>query len=300
MPKQDLLYKDSAYMEKAVHITNLKNLKYFQKDKYHRIYWGAEFCQNLIPSLTDTEKILRFAKDNSLNLSFVSPFVTEQGLRRLNKMFGWLKKQRVRNLEVVVNDWGVLECLNREFKGCFEIALGRLLARQQRDPAIKKVLEKQPPFAMRSKDGKIRIVMHKLPDKQYQEGVRQSYVNSPSAQEFLSKFGIKRVELNNLIQGLNLEGIRFKKSLYTPFVNISTSRFCPMETKFQKIYRINACKRECQKHYDILRKKAVPKVIYKRGSTTFYKNPIKTRILADLTRTGANVDRIVFQPELPF
>ncbi len=282
-------------MERAIHITNLKNLKYFQKDKYHRLYWGAEFCQNLIPTLTDTGKILRFAKGNNLNLSFVSPFVTEQGLRRLNKMFGWLKKQRVRNLEIVVNDWGVLECLNREFKGSFEIALGRLLVRQQRDPATKRVLEKQPPFAIRGKDGKIRIVVHKVPDKQYQDGARQSYVNSPFVQYLLAKFGVKRVELNNLVQGLNLKGIGFKKSLYTPFVNISTSRFCPMETRFQKIYRINACKRECQKHYDLLRNKAVPKVIYKRGNTTFYKNTLNCALLKNY-----EVDRIVFQPELPF
>ncbi len=161
------------------------------------------------------------------------------------------------------------------------------------------VLEKQPPFAMRGKDGKIRIVVHKLPDKQYQDGARQSYVNSPLVQDLLAKFGVQRVELNNLLQGVNLKGIKFKKSLYTPFVNISTSRFCPMETRFQKIQRINVCKRECQKHYDILRKKAVPKVIYKRGNTTFYKNPI-TRINANLTRMDADVDRIVFQPELPF
>ncbi|MFH1191655.1 MAG: hypothetical protein V1670_05620 [Candidatus Omnitrophota bacterium] len=282
-------------MEKAIHITNLRNLKYFRKGKYQRIYWGIEFCQNLIPSLTDTEKILRFAKENSLNLSFVSPFVTEQGLRRLNKMFEWFRKQRVKNLEIVVNDWGVLECLNREFNGFFEIALGRLLVRQQRDPVTKSVLEKQPPFAIRGKDGKIHIVVHKVPDKQYQDGARQSYVNSPLVQDLLAKFGVKRVELNSLLQGLNLEGIRFKKSLYTPFVNISTGRFCPMETRFQKIYRINVCKRECQKYYDILRNRAIPKIIYKRGNTTFYKNSVDVK---QIKKT--DIDRVIYQPELPF
>jgi hypothetical protein len=309
-------------VEKAVHITNLKNLKYFQKDKYHRLYWGTEFCQNLIPSLTDTEKILRFVEKNNLKFSFITPFVTEQGLRKLKEIFSWLKKEGV-DCEIVINDWGVLEYLQNGFSKYFELVLGRLLARQQRDPVMKRVLEKQLPFAMRGKDGKIRILVHKVPDKQYQEGIRQSYVNSPLVQDLLAKFGVKRVELNNLLQGLNLGGIKFKKSLYTPFVNISTSRFCPMGTRFQKIYRMNVCRRECQKYYEILRNRAVPKIIYKRGNTTFYKNPIKTRILANLLtqidanqmrinanlltpinanlmRMGANVDRIVFQPELPF
>lgn len=282
-------------MEKAIHITNLKNLKYFKAGGYQRIYWGIEFCQNLIPSLTDTEKILRFVKENSLGLSFVSPFVTERGFKKLKEIFSWFKRQRVKNLEIIVNDWGVLEHLNTESNGTFEIALGRLLVRQQRDLGIKKVLEKQPPFAVRGKDGKINIVIHKVPDKQYQDGARQSYVNSPFVQDFLAGFGVQRVELNNLLQGVNLKGIRFKKSLYTPFVNISTGRFCPMETRFQKIQRINVCKRECQKHYHLLRKKAISKIIYKRGNTTFYKNHFNFTLLKN-----SGVDRIVFQPQLPF
>ncbi|MDD5477758.1 MAG: hypothetical protein PHG87_06155, partial [Candidatus Omnitrophica bacterium] len=206
-------------MEKAIHITNLGNLKYFQKDKYQRLYWGIEFCQNLIPLLTDTEKVLGFAEDNNLSLSFVSPFVAECGLKRLKEIFCWFRKQKVKDLEIIVNDWGVLEYLRTEFNGTFEIALGRLLARQQRDMGIKKVLEKQPPIAVRGKDGKINIIIHKVPDQQYQDGARQSYVNSPFVQDLLTELGVQRVELNNLLQGVNLRRIRLKKSLYTPFVN---------------------------------------------------------------------------------
>ncbi len=282
-------------MEKSGHITNLENLKYFRKDEYQRIYWGVEFCQNLIPNLADTEKILNFVKQNNLRVTLVTPFVTEQGLKRLKKIFSWLKKQNVKNLEIAVNDWGVLEYLHDGFNKYFELVLGRLLVRQQRDPAIKKVLEKQLPFAVKGKDGKINIIVHQPPAKKYRKGIKASYINSPLLQDFLSKFGIRRVELNNLIQGLNLDGIKFKKSLYTPYVNISTTRFCPMETKFQKIYRINVCRRECQRYYDILRSRAVPKIIYKRGNTTFYKNPVNIKKVVE-----NGIDRIVFQPELPF
>ncbi len=253
-----------------------------------------EFCQNLIPNLVDTENILEFVKKNDLKFSFVTPFVTERGLKRLKEIFSWLKKKKI-GCEVVVNDWGVLEYLHDEFSKYFGLALGRLLVRQQRDPAVKRAIEKQLPFAVKGKDGKIRIIVHKIPDKQYQEGIKASYVNSPSLQGLLSKFGIKRVELNNLIQGLSLERIKFKKSIYTPFVNISTSRFCPMETRYQKIYRINVCKKECQRHYDILRNRAIPKIIYKRGNTTFYKHSLNIKKILN-----TDIDRVVFQPELPF
>lgn len=281
-------------IEKAIHITNLKNLKYFQKEKYQRIYWGVEFCQNLIPTVADTEEILKFIIKNNLKFSFVTPFVTGYGLERLRRIFYWLNKRRV-SCEVVVNDWGALGCLHTEFRRIFEPVFGRLLVRQQRDPAMKGVLEKQPAFAVKAKDGKISIIVHRPPGKRYQEGIKSSYVNSILFQRFLSKFGVKRVELNNLIQGLNLNGIRFKKSIYSPFVHISTTRFCPMQTRYQKIYRINVCQRECQKYYEILRNEAIPKIIYKRGNTTFYKNPLEIKNLPRL-----DIDRIVFQPTLPF
>ena len=281
-------------IERAIHITNLKNLKYLQKGGYQRIYWGVEFCQNLIPNLINTKKILRFVKQNNLRVSLVTPFVTERGLKRLKGIFAWLKEKRI-DCEIVINDWGLLEYLHSEFKGYFELSLGRLLVRQQRDPAMKRVLEKQLPFAVKGKDGKIAIFVHKPPGKLYQKGIKASYINSPLLQKFLFKFGIKRVELNNLIQGLNLDGIRFKKSIYSPFVHISTTRFCPMQTRYQKTYRINVCQRECQKYYEILRNKAMPKIIYKKGNTTFYKNPIDFKQALKM-----GIERIVFQPELPF
>ncbi len=277
-------------MERAIYITDLKNLKYFRKGRFQRIYWGPEFCQNLIPGIQDIEKVLRFAKENSLKITLVTPFVTQPGLKRLKEIFAWLKRKKVERIEIVVNDWGVLECLRKEFTGCFEIALGRLLSKQQRDPSIKRVLEKQPIFPVKGKDGKICIFAHKPPCKNYQEGIKASYLNSGLIQRFLSKFGAQRIELNNLIQGLNLKGIGFKKSLWTPFINISTTRFCPMETRFQKIYRINVCKKECQKYYYILRNRALPKIIYQRGNTTFYKNPVKEKQALKM-----GVDRIVYQ-----
>ena len=232
-------------IEKAIYITNLKNLKHFQKDKYQRIYWGVEFCQNLIPTLQDTKRILYFRKKNDLKFTFVTSFVTEYGLKQLKTIFYWLNKKRFA-CEVIVNDWGVLEILHTEFGRLFEPVFGRLLLRQQRDPAMQGVLEKQLPFAVKAKDGKGSIIVHRPPGRRYQEGIKATYINPNLFQNFLSKFGIKRIELNNVIQGLNLNGIRFKKSIYTPFVHISTSCFCPMKTPYQKIYRINVCRRECQ------------------------------------------------------
>jgi len=280
--------------EKALYITKLANLKYFLRNKYQRIYWGVEFCQNLIPDLTDTQAILKFVKKENIGFTLITPFVTESGLERLNRIFHALKKEKS-VIEIVINDWGVLGLLDVKYKTCFDLILGRLLTRQCRDLSIIKVLQKQPPLAIRKNNGKINLIFHRPPGKKYQEGMRASWVNSSLPQKILSHSGINRIELNNLIQGLNVEGLRIKKSVYTPYINISTTRFCPMNSKRQKIIRIGSCNWECQKYYDILRSRSIPKVIYKRGNTTFYENHLRVKEALPL-----GIDRIVFQPELPF
>jgi hypothetical protein len=279
-------------MERAIHITKLSSLKY-HSFRYKRLYFGTEFCQNLIPSANDLAKVLDFVRKRNTEFTLVTPFVTEKGLHRLNKLFETLRNKKI-ECEIVVNDWGILEVLSKRYKA-FKLSLGRLLTRQNRDPATAKALEKQLPMFIKAQDGKMKIIVHAMPDKRYRAGIRACYVNTPSVYRLLSEFGIGRVELNNVIQGLNFENMGFKVSLYTPFVNISTTRFCPMGSRFQKIYRINVCNQECQKYYLLLRSKYVPKTLYLRGNTTFYKNAIKLNNVDKLA-----VDRVVFQPELPF
>ena len=278
-------------MERALHITKQSQLRYYNK-KYNRLYFGIEFCQNLIPSVSQLEESLLFVKNNKIAFTLVTPFVTEEGLSRLDKIFKLLDSV-MKGCEVVVNDWGVLELLCHDYPS-FSLSLGRLLTRQNRDPAIKQIFKKHIPKWIKTKDGKIKIFVQELPSQCYHTGIRSSYLNVYSVQQFLSKLGVQRIELNNTLQGINFDQLSLKASLYTPFVNISTTRFCPMETKQQKMHRIQSCRKECQEHYYVLRKRGAPKEIYKRGTTIFYKNPVHLRkIMCNA------VDRIVFQPELP-
>ena len=86
-------------MEKTIHITNLKNLKYFQQNQYQRIYWGVEFCENLIRSLKDTALILKFSRKNNLAFSFITPFITNYGLERLKPVFTLFKQEKI-NIQI--------------------------------------------------------------------------------------------------------------------------------------------------------------------------------------------------------
>lgn len=278
--------------QKAIHITNSSGLHRANIKGYQCLYWGAEFCQQLIPTIKDTSRALAFAKRQGLEFVLMTPFVTDAGLDKLQKIFAFLEKEK-QFCEIVVNDWGVLEHLHSNFRRFSRLALGRLLVRQFREPDINNTIKKQELFFGKATDGRLVIMAHRPPGRQYRHWVRSSFVNIPAAQDFLAEKGITRVELNNLIQGLELKGVKLRKSIYTPFVNVSTGRFCPMSNRRQKLYRINVCLKECQKYSDILKCGSLE--LIRRGNTVFYRNPLEEN-----SKSAQNADRIVYQPQPPF
>ena len=215
--------------------------------------------------------------------------MTERGLAQLTEMFAFLN-DHAPHCEIVVNDWGVLALLSERWGNAFTLCLGRLLVRQHRDPMAGTVIKKQLPVFLRKKDGSFLVVVHKQPPAGYRRWVRSSYVNAPQTQRFLAAMGIHRIELNNLVQGMSIARLPFRKTLYTPFVQVSTTRFCPMDTRHQKLYRIDVCRRECRRQYDELNRKGAVQVLYKRGNTVFYKNEAQ-----EIKAQRLGFDRLVFQ-----
>lgn len=288
-------------MERAIFITKLSQLRYIEH-KYSRIYYGNEFCEKLIPSLQDLSRILGYIKMRGLDFSFVSPYVTDVGLRKLKVLFEFLKAKEI-NCEVIINDWGVLNLVNRKYHSLVPV-LGRLLTKQKRGPRLIKLLKRQVrPRLMVNPEtpGQRQILIHKklpLDLDFYYKGSNVASV--PIIHDFLIDQRIKKIELDNIEQGLFLELPRGKvsASLYLPYVYISTTFFCPTAGCGQRkksLLKIKSCKRQCRKYIFKLRHKTMPKVIYLKGNTQFYKN---TRLpMRELMRTG--VDRIVYQPEIP-
>ncbi|MDP8259462.1 MAG: hypothetical protein P9L96_00430 [Candidatus Gygaella obscura] len=278
--------------EKAILINSYSQLKYFKRNKFSRIYWGVEFCQNLFPSLSDTKKIINFCCCNRIEFTLITPFFTGKNIDKLRNTILLLRKQRKR-YEVVVNDWGSIYLLNREFSGKFTLSLGRLLTRQQRDPFMQLFINKQKILPIKKSDGRIVVIFHEV-NKKFLKAMQSSYVGTEYFFRLAKKLKIDRVELNNLVQGVNLNSISLKKTLYYPFVNISTGRFCPMDTPNQRKFRIGVCKKDCLGYYDILKPNDLGFPLFKRGNTTFYKIPLKAELIK------GSADRTVFQPELPF
>ena len=288
-------------MEKAIFATRLSQLRYIER-KYSRLYYGNEFCERLVPSLKDLKEILGYIKMWGLEFSFVTPYVTNIGLEKLKVLFEFLKTKKI-NCEVIVNDWGVLSLINREYLD-FQPVLGRLLTKQKRGPRLIKLLKRRarPRLMVNPESPSQRhiLIQKKLPLglDSYYKGSNTSSV--PIIHKFLISQRIKRIELDNIAQGMLLELPRSKisASAYTPYIYITTTFFCQTARCNQKnksLLKIKPCKRQCQRYLFKLRHKTIPKVIFLKGNTQFYKNPKLS--IKELKKIG--IDRIVYQPEIP-
>ena len=265
-------------MEQAVYISSIDQLHYLSDD-FTRLYFGAEFCERLIPLRSELETALRSARERALCFTFMTPFVTNSGLVRLEELLHMLTQIRP-DAEVVVNDWGVLHLLRSQYPELKPV-LGRLLNKSKRGPRIMNVWDQIP--------------------AETQDYFQGSNLDVPAALFFLQQQGISRVEFDNLLQGLNLAGTvgRISKSLYLPFAFISATRFClsancddPSKMDYLGVF---PCGKECLKYSFNLYNPVMTLPLIRRGNAVFFINESVPDVV-----TRQQVDRIVVQPELPF
>jgi len=279
-----LYISSMKYFEKITknYIINFKNTvisnKYLQRLaqignlSFTRIYFGSEFCERLIPTIKELKKVIDFCDKNVLNFTLLTPFVTDITMKKLKELFEFLKRFDTENLEIVFNDWGVFHLLKNEYE--FNLAVGRLLTKQKKDPSfIEDLIDEK--FLNLDSDTKSII-----------KGC--SMDASPLIKDFLLK-NVLRIELDNVYQGIDVN-VDIKKSLYYPFVPVTTTRFCMTHSYALKkpyIRGKNPCNKECLKTFY---KYTINNVhLFLKGNTQFYCNN-------QLPQNVEIFDRIVFEP----
>ena len=69
-----------------------------------RIYFGNEFCEHLIPGIKETSQMLELCKERDIKLSYLTPYVTDFGIKRLLEIFEFLNSLGFKG-EVIINDF---------------------------------------------------------------------------------------------------------------------------------------------------------------------------------------------------
>ncbi len=268
-------------MERAVFVANLDQIS--EPEPYDRLYFGNEFCQVLLPDYRSVDRVMRWCDKMSKPLTFVTPFVTDHGLDKLVRIFEILTQLEI---EVVVNDWGVLRLITNDFSD-LEPVLGRLLSGQKRDPRIFSMFIGE----LSSKNEDYSQVKKELPTP-LKRHFRRSCIDAPEYRRFLREMGVRRVEIDHPLHGIDVVADeQLKISVYVPYCYLTTTRYCPDERR----RRIEPCRRSCQATLCEMSNPSMPTPLYRQGNTLFYRNDDWS--IDRFAESG--IDRLVYQPTIP-
>lgn len=274
----------------------LETLEQLQADGHtiSRLYFGQEFCEQLIPSADDLARAHSFARQLEWDFTYVTGYVTDAGLAKV--------KQNLSRLldiddcaEVVVNDWGVLRLLSREFPSLKPV-LGRLLVKQKRLCRYTSTLH-LPPVNLRglsSDEGKIR-------DNQFPALAALSIAGEEYRAE-LHRLGVRRVDLDIVPQAVVIRPDEWALSFscYFPWAYVSGGRNCltaaSVAPRRRYVVLDKPCPRPCRTINHAVPLLDYPESTVQRGNSVF----VFTKEYAGMYLDGTiPVDRVVFEPYIP-
>lgn len=231
-----------------------------------RIYAGAEFCPWRLPAAAELRRIMARAHEHGRAFTLVTPVLIEPQRTALSDLLHRLLPEFLVEDEVVISDWGVLD-LVRSIAPAATLVLGRVLSGQKRDA---------------------RTVALDLTAAQKDHFRRGSWYSRPAV-GLLQELNIRRVELDNLLQGVAALPAALRGTLHVPYAMVASSRNCP----FRQPGSAASCPRPCGELFTLTADDS-PVPLLQGGNTQFLYNDC---VPDDLTALG--IDRIVEHLELP-
>lgn len=231
------------------------------------IYFGSEFCQDLIPAAKEAEMFCALAKSAGLEAVLLTPIVRSDGLCLVQCLVADLAS-RGWTPTVVFNDLGVLRVLRKEHPG-IKCQAGRLLNRALRDPRLaEQPLKPQNPEPTRG--GQIRTLLLHL--------------------------GVAGLETDPDLEGSYLgdKVSGLQRVLHLPYVFAASGRNCLFKAEGQKDYQNfarslgRACQVSCRQRGHLVERSDLDRPLWRAGNTLFYE-ATQTLVEAHLGRA----DRIV-------
>jgi hypothetical protein len=291
-------------MELAVHLRNFDHegdlprvsnhlMRFYDQDflgkenwekkcqSFNRIYVGDEFCSNRMPSLAEMKRFSCFAEEKNLNITLLTPVLTDDGIEKCSPLFEYLKR-KYPDMEIVVNDLGVLFYLKRNYP-LFRLSAGRVFNKGFKDPRLSE--NEASSFISEEAD----------------ELLNYSTFDHPDFQKKMAELSVIRLERDLLPYGDDigeLSGSGLNTSVYFPFGYVTTGRVCWMASFRQKpgkrfVIPVK-CSRPCNEMTLKLKHKNFSFPLIQNGNTIFYLySPSMLRCL--MKRADEENLRLVYQ-----
>ncbi|MFA7073666.1 MAG: hypothetical protein WC234_00590 [Endomicrobiaceae bacterium] len=254
------------------------------------LYFGDEFCQNKIPDTKTVQKAYKWASGNNIQFVFVLPYITNEKIKCVDSVLKYLNALQTKT-EVIFNDWGTFTMI-ASYNRLLPV-MGRLLTKQRKDPIAEAViLNKQSKIKVMSENNQKFIVETKKIPKTLKTYFQKSFLDTSYATDFMISNNINRCELDLLPWGNKLNiNKKIKQSVYYPFVNISTTRYCGAIN----LTYTNKCNFICLKQTLEIGKDKLKYPYIINGNAIFYK--ASEKMLCDALK-NKNTDRVVINDSL--
>ena len=276
-------------------LTTIKNYMYKDLglnyyDHIEGIYYGQETCENLIPTVGQIQKVYEFCNTNEYRFTFVTPYVAPKGIVKLSGCLEYLNGLS-ENIEVVVNDYGVLQLIVTRYKNLIPV-LGRLLTKLKRDPR----------FTISGYDiASSEIKKLKTVEKNQQKVLQTASLDIKVYQDLLKEKGIARVGIDSVSQGLIKAVIKkwdFPVDLYWPWTYSTSGRNCAIAAHTQPGKSFHPTDEPCHfqcKEFDfaLTSDKRMFKTL-QRGNAVWINSE---SLWSDVLSSG--FERLIYQPYIP-
>jgi hypothetical protein len=230
------------------------------------LYFGSEFCSWTFPDTKTILQALETTRRHDLVFCLVTPVVSEPFLPRLQETLKTILPKLTGQDEVIASDLGTFR-LVREISNDVNLVAGRVLSGQKRGP---------------------RILDLDLNDDEVDYFQRGTWYQQ-EAVAFLSEYGINRIELDNLLQGIAPLPEGLTGTLHRPWAMVTLSRNCP--------YRETGGTGPCPGGCGQVMKLTTPQTqmpLFQAGNSQFLQNETLPENLPAL-----GIDRIVEHQALP-
>lgn len=198
------------------------------------LYFGAEFCEHLIPTEDDLSRISRQAMSQGWKIYLVTGAAAISVVQRYQRLLKYFSALPMAT-GVVFNDWGILAILRRDFPS-LQPVMGRMLFKNKR-------------FVYRNivPDGDFLTETRRAILRSQVKAMRQTSFSIPEFRHFLASLRIDRVDLDILPQGMDLKGLgTLSVGAHVPLGYLTSGRTCPLWDKGARYPSVNGCeKRRC-------------------------------------------------------
>jgi len=245
--------------EKKLFVETPEEVEAADAGEYTGVYAGAAFCRQALPSRERLEETLAAAAGRGFSFHFSTPPLTEDYFGRALALVEMVA-EKAPGAEVIVNDFGLLDAVARDFPGLVPVA-GRVMAFQKTDPVVPEILEAA--FSGASRAGRRAAFSHVS-------------IDNPLFARFLAGKRVSRIEVQNPLQGVSIGTAEFRYSMHTPYVFVSGTMYCgPAEyyTRPGRAPGIYTCSKHCMSGWYRLKPRGGEQIFLFRGNTMYIENP---------------------------